>query len=68
MVQKIVSYAIATDEHNQIKYAYKILTGFIESSKGKIDQIMPDLVNYVIEQVKVAKKTDHKNALIELVF
>ncbi len=66
-MQKIVSYAIATDEHNQIKYSFKILTGFIESSKGKIDHILPDIVNYVIQQVKIAKKTDHKQALVELV-
>lgn len=67
-MQKIVSYAIATDEHNNIKYAFKILTSFIESSKGKIDNIMPDIVNYVIEQIKIAKKQDHKQALVELVY
>ena len=68
LVQKIVSYAIANDEHNQIKYAFKVLTGILESSKGKIDHILPDLVSYVTEQVKVAKKQDHKQALVELVF
>jgi len=28
---------------------------------------MPDIINYIIQQIKSAEKKDHKNALIELV-
>ena len=67
LVEKIVSYAIATNDHHEIKYAFKILSGVLESSKGKINDLIPEIVNYTSSQIDIAKKKDHKNALIELV-
>lgn len=67
LVQKIVSYAISNDEHSEIRYAIKVITGIIESSKGKIDYIIPDMVAYLISEIKTAKNEEHKQALIEFV-
>lgn len=66
-IQKTVQYAISNKEKHNTKYAFKLLSGILESSRGKIDDLLPELLNFSLTYIEAKKNSQYSEALVELV-
>lgn len=65
-VQKVVEYAISNREKHNTKYAFKLLSGILETSRGKINDLIPDFLNFGITYIEAKKNGSYAEALTEL--
>merc|ERR1712032_73251 len=66
-IQRVVQYAISNKEKHNTKYAFKLLSGILESSRGKIGDLLPELLNFSITYVEAKKNSQYSEALVELI-
>ena len=68
LVHNTIHYSISYKDYANIRSAFKILTGILESAKGKIDILFAQIVIFLLSQLQREElKKDFKNALNELV-
>ena len=69
LVHTSILYGKTEKSYINIRYAFKILTSIIESSKGKIDGLFVQFVGFLISQFQTKEKLskEHKSAIVELV-
>jgi hypothetical protein len=66
-VQRVVQYAVSNKEKHNTKYAFKLLSGILESSRGKIDELLPELLVFSMKYVEAKKNSQYSESLVELV-
>jgi len=68
-VHTCILYGKTEKSYINIRYAFKIITSIIESSKGKIDGLFVQFVGFLISQFQTKEKLskEHISAIVELV-
>jgi len=62
LIQKIISISKINQDNNNIRHALKFLTIIIDTLKGKIDNVVEEIISYLINEMKDGK--DKKNSII----
>jgi hypothetical protein len=70
LVHTCIIYGKTEKSFVNIRYAFKIITSIIESSKGKIDGLFVQFVGFLISQFQTSEKLskEHICAIVELVY
>jgi len=62
LVQKTISISKANHDNNNIRQALKILNVIIDTLKGKIDNVVEEIIGFLINEMKEGK--EKKNSII----
>ncbi len=62
LIQKIIVVSKANHENGNIRHALKFLNVIIDSLKGKIDNVVEEIIAFLINEIKEGK--EKKNSII----
>lgn len=69
LVHTFILYGKSEKSYVNVRYAFKIITSIIESSKGKIDGLFVQFLGFLISQFQSKEKLnkEYTSAIVELV-
>ena len=62
LIQKTISISKANHDNNNIRQALKFLNVIIDTLKGKIDNVVEEIIAFLINEMKEGK--EKKNSII----
>jgi hypothetical protein len=62
LIQKIISISKANHDNNNIRHALKFLNVIIDTLKGKIDNVLEEIIHFLINEMNDGK--EKKNSII----